>query len=93
MLLISACFYLFVYFCTRFFLCFDIFFLYLRSPFSRNIPVAEIIAIIAKTILVPIIFFLSVLDLGSRLTAFALHLEHLLLPENLFFYLSNTCYP
>ena len=34
-----------------------------------------------------------VLGVGSRLTAFALHLEHLLLPENLFFYLSNTCYP
>ncbi len=92
MLLISACFYLFVYFCTRFFYAL-IFFLYLRSPFSRNIPVAEIIAIIANTILVPIIFLLSVLDLGSRLTAFALHLEHLLLPENLFFYLSKTCYP
>ena len=57
MILISACFYLFVYFSTRFFYALIFSFLYLRSPFSRNIPVAEIIAIIAKTILVPIIFF------------------------------------
>jgi len=36
MLLISACFYLFVYFCTRFFLCFDIFSLLAKSVLKEH---------------------------------------------------------